>query len=182
MFERVAASNDPQAKRIPGEVQCKFCLAKRKCHEYQQWAGSSVPNMLSLLDVPAAAWTPQQRAIFLDRKGVAQKWLDDCEAAIKQAMAEDPNAVPGYQLKPGAKRETIVNAQGVYERFSVIGGTPEQFMKCVNVKKTQLKEQVSAITGARGKALDKAIGTMTEGCVEVKQNAPSIERQGETIA
>jgi Protein of unknown function (DUF2800) len=179
MYARVAESNDPKSERRPGELQCRFCLAKRTCHQYQQWAGQTVPNMLSLLDVPVAAWTPQQRAMFLDRRDVAQKWLDDCADAIKLALAEDPNAVDGWMLKPGAVRETVNKPQECFDRFSGLGGSVEQFMKCVTVKKTELKEQLNKVTGARGKALDAAMKTLTAGLVDVKRTAPTLERKVE---
>lgn len=177
MFARVAESNDPKSPRTPGEVQCRFCSAKRICQQYQQWAGSSVPNMLSLLEVPVSLWTPQQRAMFLDRRAVAQKWLDDCTEAIKLVLAEDPNGVDGWMLKSGSFRETITDAQAVFERFSAVGGQVEHFMACVNVKKTELKEQLNKVTGARGKALDSALKALIEGLVDRKQTAPTLERK-----
>lgn len=37
LFERVLASNDPNAKRVPGEVQCKHCKALTRCIEALEW-------------------------------------------------------------------------------------------------------------------------------------------------
>lgn len=176
MYERVAASNDPKSQRTPGEVQCKFCLAKRTCQAYQQFSGGMVPNMLSLLDVPIAAWTPEQRAFFLDRLPIAQKWLDECVAAVKEVIEKDPQAVPGWTLKPGIFREKITDPQAVFDRFSSLGGKLENFMACIQITKGDLKEQLSKVTGARGAALDKAMKTITDGLVERKQNKPSLER------
>lgn len=179
LFERVRKSNDPASPRIASEVACKFCRAKSHCHEYQKWAGSSVPVMLTLLDVPMAQWTPEQRQIFCERLPVAQKWLDDAKDLIKEGLAKDPAFVPGYYLAPGAKRETIKDPQEVFNRFSTLGGTVNQFMGCVSVAKGKLKEALAEVTGGKGKSLDQAMKTITDGLVEVSQNAPSLKPKSE---
>ena len=174
MFARVNASHDPNAKRTAGDVQCKFCLAKNDCMEYQKWAGSSVPGMLSLLDVPTSAWTPEQKLQFLDRASIAQKWLDETKESIKAELKENPSAIPGYGLKEGNKRESITDPQAVYDRFSAAGGSAEQFLKTVTVKKGELKEQLAAVTGNKGKSLELDLRKLLDGLVEIKQNEPSI--------
>lgn len=176
MWARVAQSNDPNSPRVAGDIQCKFCLARSKCLEYQRWAGSMVPNMLSLLDVPVSDWTPEQRAMFLERSATAQKWLDECKAAMEDGLANDPDFVPGWTLEPGNYRETIADVKVLFERFVALGGTQEQFIKAVGVTKKNLREAVNGLTGARGKALDSAIASLVDGIVEVKQNKPSLKK------
>lgn len=176
MFARVISSNNRSSPRVPGELQCKYCLAKTKCIEYQKWAGAMVPNMLTLLDVPIEGWTPDQRSFFLERRIVAQKWLDDCEEALKSGLKLDPEYVTGWKLSPGAVREKIIDPQGVFDRFTKLGGTLDQYMKAVSITKTALKEQVSAVTNARGAALNNSMKSITEGLVELKQNEPSLQR------
>src|SRR6185436_17979715 len=89
-------------------------------------------------------------------------------------LKEDPNAVPGFALKPGASKETINDPQELFSRFMGIGGTLDQFMHCVKVAKGDLREQVNVATKKVGKALDKTIEDLTEGIVDTKQNQPSI--------
>ena len=177
MFQRVAISNNPSAPRVAGEAQCKYCKAKRVCVEYQRFAGALVPGMLSLLDVPVSAWTPEQRAAFCDRKSVAQKWLDEMEAQVKAELAKDPEAVPGWFLKPGRIIETIRDPQAVFDRFAGIGGNLENFMACIAVGKSKLRDQLSKVTGNKGKALDAQLKTLTQDLVEIKQAAPSLFRK-----
>jgi hypothetical protein len=173
MFARVQLSHLPCAVRVPGEVQCKFCRAEPSCSEYQKWAGAMVPLMLNLLDVPASAWTPEQQAMFLTREPVAQKWLDDAHALIKDAMLAG-SAVPGYGLKPGNKVRTVTDPQACYDRFAAKGGTLKQFMLGVKVQIAKVREGLQAATGLRGKALDGALAQLLQGIVEEKQNQPSI--------
>jgi hypothetical protein len=47
----------------------------------------------------------------------------------------------------------------------------------VKVEKTKLKAALSLVTGARGKALEASVKTITEGLTESKQNEPSLERK-----
>lgn len=176
MAARVIASNTPGAKRAPGAMQCKYCRAAvaGKCPEYQAWATSMVPAPRSILDVPVAQWTGGQCALFLDNAGIAQKWLDGCNEAIKARVKADANAVPGWGFKPGAVLTPITDPQACFDRFAALGGKLEQFLKTVEVGKGKLKEQLNIVTGARGQALDKAVKALCEGIVESKQNAPSL--------
>lgn len=176
MFARVVASNDPSSQPVAGEVQCKFCLAKKSCKAYLQYSGALVPAMLTVLDVEMEQWTPEHRAKAMDLLKPAQDLLDLIKEFIRDGLAADPNFCPGYTLKPGAVIETITNPQGVFDRFTKLGGTLEQFMPAVRLNKTALKESLADLTGAKGKKLDAAMATLTDGFTESKRNSPSIKR------
>ncbi len=174
---RVVLSNDPKAKRVAGEAQCKFCLAATNCVERQQWAGQMAhPALSNLLGVPIVAWTPAQRAAAADALGPAFDLLEDIKKALKEGLAKDPAFVVGYVLAPGNKRETITNPQECFTRFAAKGGTLEQFMACISVGKTKLKEQVHTVTQAKGIALEKEMQALTVGITDVAQNAPSLKK------
>lgn len=173
MFARVAASNRADSQRIPGDVQCKYCKAKGLCGPYQKWASSMLPEM-SILDVPVASWTPEQRALFCDRRAVAQKWLDECVEAMKTCLQADPASIPGYSLAPGKVRETIIDPQAVFDRFAAVGGKLDNFMRTIAVGKTKLKTELSVVTGQKGKALEETLKKLTQGLVNSKQDAPTL--------
>lgn len=179
MIQRVRFSNNPNSPRSAGEVQCKFCKAKHKCAEYNRFAGALVPKMLDVLEVPVADWTPEQRAVAAMRLPAAFKWLEGVEAHLKELLAKDADSVPGFALKPGNTRETIKDPQQVFERFAALGGELGQYMPCVTVGKTKLKEAVNAVTKEKGKALDATIKKLLDGLVESKQNAPSLVKKEE---
>ena len=73
MFARVIASNAPNAPRVAGETQCKFCLAKSTCVEFSRYAGAMLPAsdivpMISAartkaFKTPMAEWTGEQCAL-----------------------------------------------------------------------------------------------------------------------
>jgi hypothetical protein len=189
MFARVRASNDPASPRTPNDISCKFCLAKSRCLEWQKWSGFLVPQMTSLLDVPVESWTPDQRGQFLDKRKVAQDWLDNAEAAIKAGLAADPAFATGWTLKPGAIQHPITDAQECFTRFMALepkAQTPEDFtartkvfMAAVKVVSGKLEEGVNKVTSAKGKALKSQMSNLLDGITEEKQNAPSLKKVSE---
>jgi len=178
MFARVRASNAVSAPRIPGQAQCKYCRAKASCVEYQQWAASMLPTVFDrgLFDLPVLNWTPEQRAQFMDQVGPAEKLLEEIKASIKSGLAANPAFCPGWSLEPGIVRHPINDANKAFERFAALGGTVEQFIKCVDVGKGELKAQLAGVTGKKGKALADVLETLLTGITDTKQNQPSLKK------
>jgi len=176
MGERVAASNDPHAKRTAGAAQCKFCKARFICKEYSQFIALAAPASMSSLTVPVHEWTPDQRALFCERLPIATKWLEECKAQIKKLLAESPKSVPGWKLADGSIRRPITNPNELHTRFLALGGTTGQFMECVEIAKGKLEAQVRAATALKGKGLKAKIDELLVGIVEEKKDAPSLER------
>ena len=183
MFERVAASNNPESKPVAGEAQCKFCRATAKCVAYQKWAGAiAPPSMLGLLEVPMQSWTPAQCRMAAEALSPCQRFLDDLKDHLKALLERDPNSVPGWELKPGAVRESIKDPQVAFARFIQAGGTQDQFMACVSIIKGKLRDQLALALNARGKVLDTALKQLLDGIVEMSRTAPSLKRSDESEA
>lgn len=183
LYVRVRRSNDPNAARTAGPVQCKFCRAKPDCKEYAAYASSlSVTPIIkkiqpSILASPVSSWTPDQRSIFMDHLSFMQSWMETCKSEIKQKLKEDPESVPGYKLKEGAKRSTIINPQLVYDAFLAAGGTSQQFMTCLEISKTDLKASLREAKKLKGKALDNELDAIIGSNFTVKQTEPSIVKK-----
>ena len=177
MFDRVRRSNDHKAMRIPGEVACKFCLAKPVCKEYAKWSSALLPARISLPDLPVSEWTVDQRVSFCEGVGSVKKWIEDNEEAMKKLLNDDADAVPGFYLKPGNIRELVTDPEALFARFVELGGTLEQFIACVSIAKGKLEDQVRSVTEKKGKALKSQVDTLLEGIVEQKQNAPSLAKR-----
>ena len=65
----------------------------------------------------------------------------------------------------------------MWQRFSQgLGGSLESFVKCIKVGKSALKEELRALQGRQGKALEAALDALLAGCVESTTSAPTIER------
>lgn len=175
MFDRVVMSNEPDQPRKAGEVQCKYCKATRQCAAYQVFAGQvTPPAMLTLLDVPMASWTAEQCARAAAALGPCVKLIEDIKSMLKERLEKDPASVPGWELEPGKVRESITDPAACFERFVKLGGTQPQFLGCITVAKAKLRSALSEVTGAKGKALDGAMQTITEGITEQSRTAPSL--------
>jgi len=172
---RVAASNDPYAKRVAGTLQCKFCKARYTCKEYSAFTALSAPSSMSSLTVPVHEWTPEQRALFCERLPMAMKWLEECKAQIKRLLKDDPKAVPGWKLAKGDTRRSISNPNELHARFLALGGTTEQFMACVDIGKGKLEAQLRAATALKGKGLKAKLEEIQVGITEDKECEPSLE-------
>jgi hypothetical protein len=135
--------------------------------------------MLTVLEVPMADWTVEQRVAAANALGPALELLEQIKEFIKTGLEKDPRFCPGWKLKPGNVVETITDPQGVFDRFTKLGGSVEQFLKAIKVGKEKLREQLSAVTGAKGKALDKALKALTDGLVEANRNRPSLKKEVE---
>ena len=178
MEEDVRQSHAPNAVRTAGTQQCRYCRAREGCPARLSWLAAVLPSTSPALPmVSARDWSPAQRALFLEREKDARDWLEARKEEIKVLLAEAPESVPGYYLKPGRLIETITDPQQVWTRFNQnLGGTLDLFIKTIKVGKTALKEQVRVLTGRKGRALDRDLESLLAGCVECKPSAATIEK------
>lgn len=179
MESQVRAMFSPNAKRIPGEAQCRYCRFRNECPERTAWLSSALPALVPALlpmTLPVSEWTPAQRTAFLDVEKGCREWIDDVKAQMKPILEKDPDAAPGYALRDGKTLETIVDAQKVFSRFIEAGGTAEQFMPAVKILKDKLKQAVRDSVGSKGKELELQIRLLIDGCTEEKKCEPSIVR------
>lgn len=179
LHARVMASNDPNSKRIPGPPQCKFCKAALNgiCLEYNRWAGAHVPQLYTVSNVPVSEWTPEQRADFCERRGIAQRWLDQCKEAMEEGLKNDPNFIPGWWLEPGSWRETVNDPQQLFTRFEALGGKLEDYMGTLSVGKEKFTEAVAKVTKSKGQKLKATVKLLLDGLVSRKQDKSSLARK-----
>lgn len=110
-----AATRDPDAPRIPGTVQCKFCKAAYfgTCKEYAEFNGGLIGLKFDSLEedyvvalppdlIDRRTLTPVQRSQILLHKAMIQKWLDRLH---EEAMADAERGadVPGLKLVDGRR-------------------------------------------------------------------------------
>lgn len=189
MYNRVMASNSPNAQRIPGEIQCKFCRACDTCLEYQSWATKTLAVApVSILGIAPKDWHPDQRAAFCSRRAIMQKWLDDTADAMKTLLEANPDAIPGFQLRDGHTVRRIQNPQALFDRFALLPTADatltfekklELYMSAVSVGIGDLEDAVNQLTGHKGKKLESTVDRLLEGIVEIKKNKPSIVKKAQ---
>lgn len=173
LVARVVASNDPNAKRVPGEVQCQYCRAKgsSRCPETQQAVVTLPP--LPVAEIPS----PKLVEAALMAQGVAKAILEAARAALK----DNPDAIPGFKLEPNAPNKPITDPGACWARCSTQGMTLEQFMTCVKVGKgdleAALKEVIRAKTGKkRVEGWTPLWLKLLEGITTEEPKEPSIKR------
>jgi hypothetical protein len=107
------ATRDPNAPRIPGLIQCKFCRAATfgTCPEYARFNMDLIGAKFDDLEEQFAAglpltlhdrraMTPEQRSQILLHRKMIDKWLDQLhDEALRDAEAGRP--VPGMKLVDG---------------------------------------------------------------------------------
>lgn len=189
MFQRVIASNQPDGKRTPHPVACKFCLAKPKCPDYARWMDSMLPDNVTPFATPVENWSEEQKMYFLKVRSSLKKWIEYCEDKLKLELKQNPNAITGWGLKPGKNRSAINDPNELFRRFVELArpwATKQNaemhadhvlmphFMKCITVKKEGLTDLVRMVTDLKGKKLDSAVELLTDGIVTKSNDAPSI--------
>lgn len=177
ILDILAAATRADAPRQPSSEGCRYCRAKAVCPEARELAVTPpipVPGYVKA-DELAAALTDAKLATFLDHAAFAEKVIEACRDEAKRRITAGAT-VPGWALKPGRSTESITDPQKVFDRFTQVGGNGEQFLACVTVGKTKLKDAVRALTTARGKALDAHLDAMLAGCTETKTSAPILTK------
>jgi len=166
----------PGQPRNPSTDACKYCKAKEVCPE----ARGIVEQLPALVprDGLEIVMTPEQIAEFLAVAPVAEAVIESVRGKARR-MIEAGQTVPGWKLKPGAIRESIINPELAFSRFMDSGGTQAQFVQAITVAKTKFKDAVKAATGRKGKDLDGFVEIMLEGCTEAKVTAPSLVQDKE---
>lgn len=160
---------EPDAKRIPGE-HCRYCPCRKTCPE--AWA---VPTAVANVR-PSELVTGAQIAAFLDRVPLAKQVIEAVETEAKRLLAENPEAVPGYRLKPGRTIAEITSPEIVYARVAALGVDQKAFMSAVKLGKEKLELAIRGATGLKGKALGQQLAEVISGCTSEKQAAPSLAK------
>lgn len=138
-MQAVAKAEMAEARRVPGEVQCRYCKAKADC---------PACNMLLVqqtqVDVAAAwpDWAPEKKAEAVKLAGLAKKWA---EAVERKAKADLKNGleIPGCSLTAGKRSFKVNDAQGAFAVLArELGISGEEFAGCCSVKISELDKVV----------------------------------------
>lgn len=176
IVDLAAQAQKPDQALIPSEDACKYCRTKSKCPAalgVVETLPATVPR-----DGNEIALSAEQIAKVLDAARVAEGVIESVRSKAKR-MIEAGIEVPGWKLKPGAVKESVNNVPVLFQRFTALGGTQEQFIKSVKVTKKDLKDAVRDATLSRGKVLETHMETLLAGITDEKQNAPSLVKEGE---
>lgn len=169
----ITEAQKPNAPRIPGERQCKYCRALSVCPEAKAVVAQASAYPRERFDTGIE---PARIAQFLETCALAERVIDSFRTWAKKSLEADPNSIPGWRLKPGSVKSTIVDVPAVYQNLRDYGVQPEEFAAIVKTTKKDLLALVKKTTGTKGKELDELMDVILAGCTTESQNAPSLER------
>ena len=169
----------PGQALVPSTEACRYCKAKAICPKAQavvETLPATVPK-----ESGEIVMSPDQIARFLEVAPLAEAVIESVRGKARRIL-EAGGTIPGWKLKPGSIRESIVKPEVVFGRFVQAGGTQANFAKIITVTKTKLRDSVKAVTGTKGKELDAQVEAMLDGCTEAKPTAPSLVKEKEVVA
>jgi hypothetical protein len=153
MCERVLASNDPNAKRIVGPKQCKFCKAAgtARCPESQK---ALVTLGTAQFEIETAS--PEERADWLEKLTMIEKMAAKCIAELKDGIRKNGNGwAEGWGLGKAKKTREIQP-----EKIPLIGATlaahfdcfeTVELARCCKISVPKLQELHAKLSDLKGK-------------------------------
>jgi hypothetical protein len=173
MFARVTASN-LGSERTAGPIQCAFCRAKFLCPAYEKFTAESMPMMNTFVDSPVDLWTAEQCGVFLERCGMAEKWLDAAKFAIRRRI--EAGLLPGWKIGEGDKNFKVTDMNELSIRIGALGISHVDFIKICHPNKEAVTKLVRAATKTKGKGLAAEVEKLFSGICADERKRGSIER------
>jgi hypothetical protein len=129
---RVAAeaTQDPNAKRIPGEKQCRFCKAKATCPALHKLTADNVMLDFEQLDQPPqlSKLTDDQLRTVLENKPLIEAWLGSVEQIIAKRLV-DGGEFEGFKLVEGRTMRKWSSEEKAGETLSFLLGDNSAYTK-----------------------------------------------------
>jgi hypothetical protein len=158
--QQAEATQEPDAPRVPGEKQCRFCRAKASCKALQQLTEKAILSEFDDMDnMPKAnTLTDAQMRAALDAKPMIESWLSAIEALAKERL-ESGLGFEGYKLVEGRSvRKWADDAQAETALVDLLGDaafapkkivSPAQAEKALGKKRAgEIADLVTKPTGA----------------------------------
>ena len=160
----------PDAPRIPGYKQCQYCRAKADCPE-----ALSTINDMAQITIPEDNTLAEQMPKLLDSCKLAEQVIKGIRAKAFDMMSENPDAIEGWKLKPGATRQIIKDLPGLFRKLKdEYGIGAETFAGNCNITKAKVTKLIRDAGDLKGGDLDAAVADILDGLVDTAQNKPSI--------
>ena len=108
------AAHQPNAARNPDQEACRYCKAKTQCDALRDVAVNAAKTEFGL------GITPEQLA----DAALCSTWADAVQDAAKKQLADQPESIKGWAMKPGARMTRFKDEKMVAE---LLKGKPEAF-------------------------------------------------------
>jgi hypothetical protein len=143
------ATQDPNAKRIPGEKQCRFCKAKATCPAlYKMTADTLMADFEQIDEAPQPnKLTDEQLRVAIENKPLIEAWLGSVELVVKQRLI-DGGKFDGFKLVEGRTVRKWSNEDQAGELLVDLLGESSSY-----TKKIISPAQAEKLLGKKDKAL-----------------------------
>ena len=115
---------------------CKYCPSSYRCKSAQEAISAQYKLAIATPNLTIGAHNARQ---MFERAQLVKKYCDDVLAAVKNYIANNPDAQCGLTLAPGVKRAKLGDAAKVYEAVEGLGVTPEEFVNVCDVSISKLQ-------------------------------------------
>jgi hypothetical protein len=105
------------------------------------------------------------------------KFLEEAKSFYRTQLTKDPYCVPGWTLKPGARRRSLSDPAKVWHKVCDVLST-EEFMQSVTLKIGVLQDIWSRATGVPGTQARAAFDDLLGNLVTTLPTTPSLVRAG----
>ena len=171
--QRAEATADPDAPRVPGESQCKFCKAKASCAALRDYTEAALMVSFSNLDdiPPANTLTDDQMSAALEARPLIEAWLSAIADHAKTRLA-DGETFDGWKLVEGRSvRRWIdegVATEALVNMLGLDAYAPKKLLSPAQAEKALGKGRKAEI----GKLITKPMGAPT--LAPASDNRPAI--------
>lgn len=162
----------PDAPRIPGPTQCKYCpaLGTSRCPESAAMAEALIP-----VDQASILPTGKELAALLDR-GAQVSMLVDRLRDQARAELEAGRDVPGWKLTAGRKMRRITDAQAAFTKLAVVL-TAEQFAATCSVRVVALEAALRETLGWTAGETKARLADLLGDAMDEETSRPSLRRE-----
>jgi len=134
------AASKPDAPRIPGQTQCRWCAAKADCKALYDFTKQTILDDLDddLFDTDPNMLTDEQKRAVLDNRQLIDTFLDAVEQDVFELLSKDEH-FPGYKLIESQSR--LKWTQEAKERLPDLIGDDAYQKKLISI--TEAKKRLS---------------------------------------
>ena len=128
--QRAEATAEPDAERVPGEKQCRFCRAKHNCAALKSYTENAILSDFDDLDgMPMAnKLTDEQMRVALEAKPLIEAWLSAIEAHVKERLTGN-EAFPGFKLVEGRSNRQWINENAAAHAMERLVGAEKTYTR-----------------------------------------------------
>lgn len=172
VYEIYESCQKEDAPRIVGPlcVRCK-AFSTSRCPE------TSMSNQIAVVEAvkDISTFTGQELSDLFAKVALVEKACKMIKDEAKRRLEADPEAVPGFQLVPGAKVRTITDVGRASGLLGISGLSVEEIGDCYTLPIGAVEKVAARHFGSSAKEASKWVGEVLASVIEVKQNSPSVK-------